>query len=318
VHDLGARRLAMKILLAVDGSELSNTAVSLVKSLTLPADSTIELITVVADDAWTYGPWPSSALIQTPAALDRALADVRARLDDIAHGLAVDGRTIRTTVRHGRPASEIVAEADRFAADLVVVGALGHGAVDRLLVGSVSSEVVDQAHCPVLVVRTSEFARVLIATDGSTDGSAAATFLATSRIFAEPAAKVVSVVDPGMPWWAGISPVDGAVASDAYASALDAAGHHARDVASSTAATLGAEHVVAEASPLGGEVGSTIVAEATDWGADVVVLGTRGHGLLHRALVGSTSRHVLHHAPMSVLIVRPARVADTSVRVDAA
>ncbi len=221
-------------------------------------------------------------------------------------------------MRHGRPASEIVIEADRFGADLIVVGARGHSAVERLLVGSVSSEVVDQAHCPVLVVRTSQFARLLLATDGSPDGSAAAAFLATSRIFGEPAVKVVSVVDPGMPWWASISPVDGAVAADAYASALRAAADHAREVASSTAASLGAEHVVAEASPLSGEVGSTIVAEATDWQADIVVLGTRGHGLLHRALVGSTSRHVLHHAPISVLIVRPARAADTSVRVDAA
>jgi len=308
----------MKILLAVDGSEPSITAVALVKALTLPADSTVELITVIADDFWTYGPWPALALIQTPAALDRATQDVRARLDDLADGLAADGRTIGTTVRHGRPASEIVIEADRFAADLIVVGARGHSAVERLFVGSVSSEVVDQADCPVLVVRTPRSARVLLAADGSTDGSAAAAFLGTSRIFGEPAIKVVSVVDPGMPWWAGISPVDGAVAADAYASALDAAGHHARDVASSTAASLGAEHVVAEASRFGGEVGSTIVAEATDWRADIVVLGTRGHGLLHRALVGSTSRHVLHHAPMSVLIVRPARVADTSVRVDAA
>jgi nucleotide-binding universal stress UspA family protein len=308
----------MKILLAVDGSEPSLIAVSLVKALPLSTDSAIELIAVIADEPLTYGPWPAFAPIQTPAALDRAFSDARAQLDDIADGLAGDDRTTGTTVRQGRPASEIVMEAHRFGADLIVVGARGHSAVERLLVGSVSSEVVDQAPCPVLVVRTPRFARVLLATDGSTDGSAAAAFLGTSRIFGEPAVKVLSVVDPGMPWWAGISPVDGAVAADAYASVLDAAAQHAREVASATAASLEAEHVVAEASPRGGEVGSTIVAEATDWQADVVVLGTRGHGLLHRALVGSTSRHVLHHAPMSVLIVRPAHVAETSVRVDAA
>jgi len=308
----------MKILLGVDGSEPSMTAVSLVKALTVPADSTIELMTVIADASWTYGPWPALALIQTPAALDHASQEFRARLDDIAEGLAADGRTVNTRVRHGRPASEIVMEADRFGADLIVVGARGHSAVERLLVGSVSSEVVDQANCPVLVVRAPRIARVLLATDGSVDGSTAEALLRTWQIFGEPAIKVVSVVDPGMPWWGGISPVDGAVAADAYASALATAVDHARDVASSTAASLGAEHVVAEASPRGGDVGSTIVAEATDWRADVVVLGTRGHGVLHRALVGSTSRHVLHHAPTSVLIVRPARAADTSVRMDAA
>ena len=307
----------MKILLAVDGSEPSLTAVSLVRALSLPAGSAIEVMTVIADEPVTYGPWPASAPIQTPAP-DRTFSDVRASLDDIAARLGADGRTTCTIIRHGRPASEIRLEASRFAADLIVVGARGHSAVERLLVGSVSSELVDQAPCPVLVVRTPRFARVLLATDGSTDGSAAADFLGTSRIFGEPAVKVLSVVDPGMPWWAGISPVDGAVAADAYASVMDAAAQHARDVARSTAASLGAEHVVAESTPRGGEVGSTIVAEATDWQADVVVLGTRGHGPLHRALVGSTSRHVLHHAPMSVLIVRPAHVADSSMRVDAA
>lgn len=308
----------MKILLAVDGSEPSLTAVSLVTALPLPAGSAVEVMTAIADVPEIFGPWPASAPIQTPAELDRAFAQVRARLDEIAAVLAGEGRIVSTLVRRGRPASEIVMEADRFEADLIVVGARGHSPIERLLIGSVSSEVVDQAHCPVLVARTPRFARVLLATDGSTDGSAAAAFLGTSRIFGEPAVKVVSVVDPGMPWWSGISPVDGAVAADAYTSALEAATQHARDVASSTAASLGAEHVVVEATPRGGEVGSTIVAEATDWQADIVVLGTRGRGLLHRALVGSTSRDVLHHASMSVLIVRPARVADASVRVDAA
>ena len=308
----------MKILLAVDGSDLSNTAVSLVKALTLPAASTIEVMTVIADVPEIYGPWPAAAPIQTPTELDRAITQVRVRLDEVAAVLAGDDRIVCALVRHGRPASELVMEADRFGADLIVVGARGHSAVERLLVGSVSSEIVDQAHCPVLVVRTPRFARILLAADGSTDGFAATAFLGKSRIFGEPAVKVVSVVDPGMPWFAGISPVEGAVAAEAYGTVLDAATTHARDVASRTAATLGAEHVIAEASPRGAEVGSTIVAEATDWQADVVVLGTRGHGVLHRALVGSTSRHVLHHAPMSVLIVRPAHVADASVRADAA
>jgi nucleotide-binding universal stress UspA family protein len=139
-----------------------------------------------------------------------------------------------------------------------------------------------------------------------------------SGIFGDPVVKVLSVVDPGMPWWAGVTPVDGMVAIDAYATVADAAARHAQTVAKSSAEGLGFDHVVAEAPPRGGEVGSTIVAEASAWQADIVVLGTRGHGLLHRALVGSTSRHVLHEAPMSVLIVRPVRVAGTSARADAA
>jgi nucleotide-binding universal stress UspA family protein len=110
---------------------------------------------------------------------------------------------------------------------------------------------------------------------------------------------------------------DAMAAGDVYATVADAARLHAREVAIGTRERLGIDNVIAESCPIEGEVGSTIVAAANAWQADIVVLGTRGHGVVHRALVGSTSRHVLHHAPMSILIVRPTR-AGSSARADAA
>jgi nucleotide-binding universal stress UspA family protein len=316
-HDVGARRLAVKILLAVDGSEASTIAISAVESLSLPPDSTVELLTVIPDTPWTYGPWPAVAMIQSQDALDRADADVRAWLDDIVAGMTTHGRTIHTMVRHGRPASEIVFEADRFEADMLVVGARGHSAVERIFVGSVSSEVVDEARCPVFVVRSLGVRRILVATDGSADGELAAAFVGTSRIFGDPAVKVISVVDPGTPWWAGMAAVDATAAVDVYATVVDVAQKQAREFATATAERLGFDNVLAESRRMEGEVGSTIVNAANAWHADVVVLGTRGHGAAHRTLVGSTSRHVLHRAPMSVLIVRPSRTGR-SARADAA
>ena len=47
-----------------------------------------------------------------------------------------------------------------------------------------------------------------------------------------------------------------------------------------------------------------IVEMAEDWDADLVVVGTRGRGFWGRML-GSVSDAVVHHAPCSVLIVRP-------------
>ena len=57
-------------------------------------------------------------MIQPPAVLDRIDTEVGERLDALAAGLAANGRTIKTRIRYGRPASEIVLEADRFGADL--------------------------------------------------------------------------------------------------------------------------------------------------------------------------------------------------------
>jgi nucleotide-binding universal stress UspA family protein len=52
-----------------------------------------------------------------------------------------------------------------------------------------------------------------------------------------------------------------------------------------------------------GATAETIVREAERLHADLVVLGSHGHGALRRALLGSVSEHVLHHAGRPLLIV---------------
>lgn len=53
-----------------------------------------------------------------------------------------------------------------------------------------------------------------------------------------------------------------------------------------------------------GEPGPTICQVAEQLRADVIVLGSHGHGWLQRVLLGSVSHHVLHHAPCAVFVVR--------------
>lgn len=53
-----------------------------------------------------------------------------------------------------------------------------------------------------------------------------------------------------------------------------------------------------------GEPGPTICDVASRIDADVIVLGSHGHGWLQRVLLGSVSTHVLHHAPCAVLVMR--------------
>jgi nucleotide-binding universal stress UspA family protein len=52
-----------------------------------------------------------------------------------------------------------------------------------------------------------------------------------------------------------------------------------------------------------GSTPETIVREADRLGVDLIVLGSHGHGVLRRALIGSVSEHVLHHASRPMLIV---------------
>jgi len=53
-----------------------------------------------------------------------------------------------------------------------------------------------------------------------------------------------------------------------------------------------------------GDPADAIVEEAKSSGADLVVVGARGQNVVERALVGSVSTKVLHHAPCDVLVVR--------------
>ena len=63
------------------------------------------------------------------------------------------GFTAEPVCKVGDPAEEIMNVASSRTADLIVMGAKGLGTIDRILLGSVSTRVVQYASCPVLVVR---------------------------------------------------------------------------------------------------------------------------------------------------------------------
>ena len=55
-----------------------------------------------------------------------------------------------------------------------------------------------------------------------------------------------------------------------------------------------------------GKAAEEIIAEATEWGADLLILGPSRHGELAARLRGSVTLQVLQHAPCPVLVASPA------------
>lgn len=78
-------------------------------------------------------------------AIDHSLRTVQAEVDPT-------GQRVHVVVREGAAAAAILAVAAEVHADLIVVGTRGLRGATRLLLGSVSSEVVGRARCPVTVV----------------------------------------------------------------------------------------------------------------------------------------------------------------------
>jgi nucleotide-binding universal stress UspA family protein len=80
-----------------------------------------------------------------------------------------------------------------------------------------------------------------------------------------------------------------------------------RNVADDVAAELEGQGLSVTASRIAsyhGDTGKRIVEAAHDFGADVIVMGSRGHGELPSILLGSVAHKVVHLAHCPVLIVR--------------
>ena len=80
-------------------------------------------------------------------------------VDAVAAVFAGWGPVVRTEVRSGSPAAEIIATATERDAGLVVVAAGGRGITDVILLGSTAQRVQHYAPCPVLVVRPAPHSR---------------------------------------------------------------------------------------------------------------------------------------------------------------
>jgi nucleotide-binding universal stress UspA family protein len=74
-------------------------------------------------------------------------------VDRIAEVFGDVSARVDAHVRAGTPADEIIRAANELNVDLIVVGGRGKGAVEAILLGSVSYRVLHHAPCPVLVTR---------------------------------------------------------------------------------------------------------------------------------------------------------------------
>jgi len=145
---------------------------------------------------------------------------------------------------------------------------------------------------------------VLIATDGSDDAVAAAS-KAVTLLAAADAVTVVCVVEaPGVATAGQESGFAGGLAEPAEIDAAwEAVRRTAADAIERTAAGLPTTAPVESVVETGG-AGPVICRLAEERSADVVVVGSRGHGAIRRALLGSVSTYVANNAVCPVVIVR--------------
>jgi nucleotide-binding universal stress UspA family protein len=163
--------------------------------------------------------------------------------------------------------------------------------------------------------------RVLLAIDGSISSDRARDLVASLTLPAGSRVRVVGVLEHGselfgLPWMPGVSNDTSTiqpVPTGRFVEELEVA---EREIAR--------RNVVVDHLLLRGHAARAIVDEAREFGAEVVVVGSRGHGSFTTAVLGSTSAEIVDHAPCPVLVVRRSRIEsvllaeDGSVGADAA
>lgn len=145
----------MKIILATDGSPFSVAMVKDFAHWTLPINTEVKIISVYeADRLMNVAPmgvlteYYDDADINSLQFAEKSVAAAAEIIRNKNPELSV-----LTGAIEGVPKTVIVDEAEKFGADLIVLGSHGYGLVERLLLGSVSQWVALHAKCSVEIVR---------------------------------------------------------------------------------------------------------------------------------------------------------------------
>jgi nucleotide-binding universal stress UspA family protein len=128
-----------RIVLAIDGSSASEHAVQLLRRLFKPVNGSSRSPTsILICHVIPIREYPNAGITPVKRCIDR---------------LSNSGFILESAIKVGKPAEEILKIADESKADLIVTGAKGMGAIRRMLLGSVSTRIVQHASCSVLVAR---------------------------------------------------------------------------------------------------------------------------------------------------------------------
>jgi nucleotide-binding universal stress UspA family protein len=307
----------MKVLLAVDGSRDSQSAVRFLQKLRLPVRT--ELLILHVYESWSEPAVLSSSgrsprIQQRLAALREITADkARALVSEVSPQFSGRGLRVRTLLAEGRAAPEILEVLDRHRVDLAVMGTRGLSGVKRFLLGSTSEQVLTHGRCSALVVRgkprwvnpaRERGMRVLLASDGSPHASAAMDLLAKLGLPRSAVVTLLNVVETHDYLTSHLLATGRSDLRRLAEEVIQARKQAGADMLEKARNALKRRNLTADTLVAEGHPAEAILQTAERIRADLVVMGSRGLTGMKRLLLGSVSHKVVRHAPCSVLVVK--------------
>ncbi|MGA3065544.1 MAG: universal stress protein [Tepidisphaeraceae bacterium] len=152
-HHLHCQQRAIRLLIGVDGSENARAAVKAVAARNWPAGAEARVVGVLDSRIQIAAATTLEGTI--PVAIeDEARRRMSGAVHEAAQELKKSGLLVTHQVLAGRPSDVLIAEADKWGADCIFLGARRLSGLERILLGSVSSCVAAHAPCSVEIVRS--------------------------------------------------------------------------------------------------------------------------------------------------------------------
>lgn len=162
-----------KVLIPLDGSELSAQILATVKRFFAPETSELVLLQTIEEAKPPRQELPVNvalSVLVTPQSAtetfrktgpiqryfeieDNLLYQHREELNKIAHALQSDGFRVSVEVAVGNPSEIILERVKSGAFDMVAMATHGRSGLSRLLMGSIAEEVLHNAPIPILLLR---------------------------------------------------------------------------------------------------------------------------------------------------------------------
>ena len=311
----------MRLLIAYDGSECADSALDDLTHAGLP--KTGEALVMSVAEVWLPPPPPSAHEIvqmattpKGPLGLERKYMAASQAVTD-ADGMAAkaarqfQAKFPKWEVRHeavwGSPNWEVFAKAEEWRADLIVAGSHGRSALGRLVLGSISQWLLNEARCSVRVARGKldepDFpVRLLLALDGSRNAEKALEQVMARNWPAKSEVRVVTVDQPlELTYVGGMAPP----LSDSVESFNKKVHKRSQRMVDAAAKKLKAAGLRAMADVIEGDPKKVLVQVAEEWRADCIFVGATGlTNRFERFFLGSTAAAVAARAHCSVEVVR--------------
>ena len=290
----------MRILFATDGSTPAREGELLAQKMFAP-ESEIHVFTVAPELRYDWlGPvgYPELAHLDAPALSgDQVAAEAANRLGQV-------GFKVSSSASHGHPGTEILRVVGKEDIDLVVLGASHRTWLGNLLMGSVSTYVLHHASCSVLVTHRSPTGsgKVLVGADGSDSAGSAIRMVSELLDPKRCSVKIATVV--AQPWASSsaVYPHPPLIAPTFDYPSIEKERIEQGWLIAKRAAEplLAADFDVGEV-VLVGSPENQLLKEADSLSADLVVVGSRGHGPIRRTFLGSVSDQLVRHAPATLV-----------------